>query len=201
MRFDDVTFVGPPIDDAGLLADVPPALSAILHDTNGLVAFRGGLHIRGACTAPLWHSLRHAWLGPESIAARYSSVQASDVPFAEDAVGDQFLLRGEHVVRLLAESGELEELGVTLTAFLERACGDPVDYLSLQPLLQFEIEGGQLQPGQLLSVYPPFCTKESADGVSLRGIAALDRLAFLADFARKVARVADGERIRVVTTP
>jgi hypothetical protein len=201
MRFDDVIFLGSAIDDHELLADVPPALAGFLRETNGLMAFRGGLHIRGACVAPLWHSLRHAWLGPESIAARYSSVQAADVPFAEDALGDQFLLRGEHVVRLLAETGEMEELGVTLPAFLERACEDPIGYLSLEPLLQFEAEGGRLQPGQLLSVYPPFCTKESADGVSLRGISALDRLGFLSTFAAQIAKVGDGERVRVVVVP
>ncbi len=43
---------------------------------------------------------------------------------------------------------------------------------------------GPLAPGQLPSVYPPFCTKEAADGVSLSAVAAEDRLAFLADFAR-----------------
>ena len=200
MPFQDVTFFGPIVDDEELLLDVPSDLVAILRETNGVVAFRGGLHIRGACVSPLWHSLRHAWLGPESFASRYPAVNASDVPFAQDAVGDQFLLRKGEVVRLLAETGEVEGLGVTLSAFLERAGEDPVDYLNLQPLLQFE-ESGRLQPGQLLSVYPPFCTKESADGVSLRPIPALERLAFLSTFAREIADVRNGERVKIVTTP
>ncbi len=32
----------------------------------------------------------------------------------------------------------------------------------------------------------PFCTKESAAGISLRAIAAEERIAFLADFARQL---------------
>ncbi|MDB4981320.1 MAG: hypothetical protein JWM82_2072 [Myxococcales bacterium] len=200
MPFHDVIFFGPPVDDEELLANVPSDLVAVLRDTNGLVAFRGGLHIRGASVAPLWHSLRHAWFGPESFASRYPAVHASDVPFAQDAVGDQFLLRNGEVVRLLAETGDVERLGVNLAAFLDRAQEDPVAYLSLQPLLQFEASG-RLQPGQLLSVYPPFCTKESADGVSLRAIPALERLAFLSTFARQIADVQDGESVKIVTTP
>jgi hypothetical protein len=127
-------------------------------------------------------------MGPESFAFRYPGVHTSDVPFAEDIVGDQFLLRNGEVVRLFAETGDVEGLGVNLSGFLDRACENPVEYLNLQPLLQFE-EGGRLQPGQLLSVYPPLCTKESADGVSLRAIPALERLAFLSTFARQIAGV------------
>jgi hypothetical protein len=64
---------------------------------------------------------------------------------------------------------------------------DPIEYLSLQPLFQFQNEGGSLQPGQLLSVYPPFCTKESANGVSLKAIPTLERITFLADFAGQIS--------------
>lgn len=52
--------------------------------------------------------------------------------------------------------------------------------------MQFRAEGGSLAPGQLLSVYPPFCTKESADGVSLAAVPATDRPGFLAEFARQL---------------
>jgi hypothetical protein len=201
MTFQDVIFAGPPIDDVELLADLPSDLVTVLRNSNGLVAFRGGLHLRGACFEPVWHSLRRAWLGPESFAARYPHVEASDIPFAQDAVGDQFLLRGGKVVRLLAETGEIETLGATLAEFLDRACSNPVDCLGLQPLLRFEAEGGHLEAGQLLSVYPPFCTKESAEGVSLRAVPVQDRLGFLSALAAQIRTVGNGEKVKIVVVP
>ena len=108
--------------------------------------------MRGACREPAWHSLRE-----------------DDIPFAEDAVGDQWILRGDQVLRLAAETGDVEPLG-----------------LGLHPLLQLHQEGGRLEPGQLISVYPPFCTKESADGVSLRPVPADECHAFLWSLAEQL---------------
>jgi hypothetical protein len=87
---------------------------------------------------------------------------------------------------------------VTLAEFLDRACADPVGYLGLEPLLRF---GGHLEAGQLLSVYPPFCTRESADGVSIRAVAAHDRLAFLSTFGAQTADAENGPKVRVVVVP
>ena len=65
------------------------------------------------------------------------------------------------------------------------------------PLLQLETEGGTLRPGQLISAYPPFCTKEAADGVSLRAVPALELNRFHADFARQLAALPEGRRFVV----
>jgi hypothetical protein len=138
---------------------------------------------------------------PESFAAHYPEVQTNDIPFAQDVLGDQFLLRGRDVLRLRAETGEVETVATGLIEFLERVVADPVGYLSLEPLQRFEGEGGRLEAGQLLSAYPPFCTKESAAGVSLRAIPVHERLGFLATFAAQIAAVANGQPIEVVVEP
>jgi hypothetical protein len=182
-----VTFVGPEVDDPEVLAALPRALRDLLGEVNGLVAFDGGLHLRGACRAPGWHALREAWRGERSFRARYPAVEPGDVPFAQDAVGDQWLLRGERVLRLLAETGAVEDLGRTLGAFLADVERDPVDTLGLHPLLQFQAEGGTLEPGRLLMVYPPFCAREAAGGVTLRAIPAGERLDFLAHLAAQLS--------------
>lgn len=88
MHFSHETFAGPPIDDEALLASLPEELQTVLRDQNGCVAYRGGLHLRGAVTAPDWHSLRAAWQGRESFAALYPEVEEDDIPFAEEACGD-----------------------------------------------------------------------------------------------------------------
>jgi hypothetical protein len=192
------TFTGPPVDDPETLARLPADLAAVLRRSNGYVRFHGGFHLRGACREPAWHSLRGAWDGPSSFARLYpETVTTADVPFAEDCVGDQFLLRDGRVWRLLAETGDVEPLGVGLTDFLAAAEDDPVGYLSLNPLLQYHREGGRLEPGQLLSVYPPFCTAEAAEGVILAAVPAAERRRFLADLAAQLRGIPDGGRIEL----
>ena len=191
-----VDFRGPAAPDPALLAALPDDLRTLLEQVNGFIQFGGGLHVRGVCDEPVWHTLSIVWVGDHAFHRRYAAVRKADVPFAQDCMGDQFLLRDGKVVRLYAETGELSELGVGLFEFLAKAQADPEKFLNLQPLVQFHSEGGRLEPGQLLSVYPPFCCTESGNGpVSLRAVAVLDRLGFLADFARQIASVPDGDRI------
>jgi hypothetical protein len=186
VEFEGVTFVGPEVDDIELLGALPGELQQFLREANGLVAYGGSLHLRGACREPAWHSPRHVWKGERAFHARYSAVGESDIPFAEDSVGDQWLLSDGLVVRLLAETGDLEETGQSFTQFLAAVERDPVETLGLHSLLQFEADGGALVPGQLLNVYPPFCVEEAARGVSLASVPAAERLDFLADLARQL---------------
>jgi len=106
------------------------------------------------------------------------------------------LIRDGLVLRLFSETGELEELGISWPAFLNRVDEQPVEFLDLQPLTRFSAEGGILLPGELLSVYPPFVAKEG--GASLRPIPNLERRRFLADFARQIADVDDGQQIEII---
>src|SRR4051812_2832298 len=99
MRLDHTTYVGPPIDDGEVLNRLPADLARLLHEVNGFIAFEGGLHVRGACHRPAWHSLRNAWVGEDAFHRLYDGVQTEDVPFAEDCMGDQFLLREGRVWR------------------------------------------------------------------------------------------------------
>jgi hypothetical protein len=73
--------------------------------------------------------------------------------------GDQFLLRDGVVYGLTAETSRLESRDVGLEEFFERVSADPVEYLSLEPLVQFHRDGGKLQPGNFSS-----CSRRSARG-------------------------------------
>lgn len=137
--------------------------------------------------------LRKIWFGDVALYKLFPALKETDVPFAQDCLGDQFVLRDGIVYKLEAEAGEINGFGVDLQTFLQQAQANPVEYLSLEPLLQFMSEGGRLQLGQLLSVYPPFITKESANGISLKAISMFDRIGFLADFARQTASLSKGE--------
>jgi hypothetical protein len=173
--------------DTEILERSPKDLRNLLSETNGFILFDGGLHIRGAVLSPEWHSLRKVWLGDFALYKLFPSIKESDVPFAQDCPGDQFVLRHGIVYKLDAEIGKIESLEMDLETFLNSAEENPVEFLSLEPLLQFMSEGGKLNQGELLSVYPPFIAEKSANGVSLRAISMFDQIGFLADFARQIA--------------
>jgi hypothetical protein len=192
MPLREETFVGPPIEDAEILERLPAALREGLTKMNGAVRYSGGLHIRGACHEPPWHSLRRVWVGDKALHVRYPAVVPTDIPFAQDALGDQFLLRDDVVHRLSGETGETESLAVGLEEFLAAADADPVEHLGLEPLVQFIHEGGALEPGYLLNAYPPFCTKESGAGVTLRAVPADEQLDYLAELSTQLAALEPG---------
>lgn len=189
--------MGAEITDPEILERIPAELWRHLLQVNGSILFDGGLHIRGAVLAPDWHSLRHVWLGDFALHKLFPALVEKDVPFAQDCLGDQFLLRDRVVHKLNAESGDLESLEMDFETFMHQSQENPMEFLSLQPLLQFQKEGGELKPGQLLNVYPPYITKEAAQGVVLRAISMFDRIGFLADFAKQIAGIADGGKIKV----
>ena len=200
MNLSGVTFRGPELIDAPILSRLSMEHARMLREMNGFIAFEGGFHLRGVCDVPVWHSLAEAWLGENSLHRLFPSVRDSDVPFGEDCMGDQFLLRESVVYRLSAESGDCVSLEMSWQQFLERLTADPIDFLHLHPLLQFQRDGGSLEPGQLLASYPPFVCEESRDGVSLSAVPATERLCFLADFARQFAGIADGEQCRITVS-
>ena len=48
------------MDDATLLRVLPAQLADVLRQVNGFILHGGAFHLRGACSGPLWHSLRAA---------------------------------------------------------------------------------------------------------------------------------------------
>jgi hypothetical protein len=61
--------------------------------------------------------------------------------------------------------------------------------------MQFRRDGGSLEPGQLLGTFPPFCTNESAVGVSLAAVSAVERLRFLAALAAQLRDLPEGGKV------
>jgi hypothetical protein len=197
LDFPHQTYAGPPVDDAAILTRVPEPLAAALRARNGVVAWQGGLHVRGACREPAWHSLRAAWEGPLAFHVLYDEVEPGDVPFAEDALGDQFLLRDGAVLHLWAETGEIEPAAPDLESWLAALLADPRHTLALEPLLAYLEAGRALAPGQLLSAYPPFCVTQSAQGVDLKAQDWLERRMFLAEIARQIRGLPEGAEVRL----
>ena len=197
MEQSERTFIGAEIIDTDILNRLPEAHRRLLKNENGFILFGGGLHVRGAVLSPEWHSLRKVWFGDLALHRLFPAITETDVPFAQDCLGDQFVLREDTVHKLDAETGTLRNFGMDLEVFLSCARENPVEFLSLQPLQQFQLEGGELRPGQLLSVYPPFIFEESAQSVSLKAISMFDRIGFLAELASQVEGLANGTKVRL----
>src|SRR5687768_8884476 len=100
MSIAGITWRGESNDDVEILRELPAGLVHVLSGTNGFILHNGALHVRGACLMPDWHSLRVAWRGPNALHILYDSVSSTDIPFAQDQVGDQFLIRETAVYRL-----------------------------------------------------------------------------------------------------
>lgn len=152
MHLPGLTFRGAPLDDLELLERLPAELQQLLAIRNGFVAYRGAIHVRGASRAPSWHALRTVYDGSD--AAYLHQLAPRDVPFGQDALGRQFVLREGIVFRLDPFTGSLDALEIGLTTFLQLLYEQPQRLLPLDELLQFEASGGSLRPGQLLARDP-----------------------------------------------
>lgn len=191
MSISNITWRGESIDDVEILRELPHRLVSVLAEANGFIVHEGALHFRGASLTPDWHSLRYAWRGPSAFHTLYESVMTSDIPFAQDQFGDQFLLRNDAVFQLSAETGEVDQLAESLDAFFSKLAEDIEGFLNIEL-------GKTMQPGQLLLAYPPFIFKESGSGALLKPMQAGQVIAFHADLARQIKEVPDGGRIDII---
>jgi len=192
-----ILFTGGELADLATLARLPVYLQAFLREQNGVVAYFGGLHIRGCVSEPSWHSLNAAWQGETAFWRIYDEVREADIPFGQDCVGNQFLLRGDAVFLLDTETGELADLEVDFKHFLFGVEKYPLDALGMEPLRNFQQQGGVLRPGQLLSVYPPVCVATTEAKAKVQPQPAAERLSWLAAFYRQIKNLPDGQSIRL----
>ena len=178
-------------DDA-LVVSLPTELRDLLAEHDGFILHHGALHVRGAAGSPDWHSLRTVLSGELALHSFYDSVLESDIPFAEDQLGDQYLLRDGTVHHLEAETGTITQFASSLAEFMAGVSTDIEDYLNVG--LEHRLE-----PGQLLHAFPPFCTAESGSA-SLKAISAREVILFHADLAAQLRDIPDGGRIVFRTT-
>jgi hypothetical protein len=192
-----ILFTGGELTDLVSFARLPSYLQTFLREQNGVVAYFGGLHIRGCVSEPSWHSLSEVWQGANAFWRTYDTVVETDIPFAQDCVGNQFLLRGDAVLFLDTETGELADLEVDFKHFLFGAEKFPLDALGMEPLRAFQQRGGVLQPGQLLSLFPPMCIETAQQKPRVQPQTVAARLAWLADLYRQIKNLPDGQHLQL----
>lgn len=190
MNISGITWQGESVDDVEILRELPPDLVRILSGANGFILHDGALHVRGASITPDWHSLRVALHGPTAFHTLYESVHTTDIPFAQDQFGDQFVFRDGRVFRLSSETGDVQPLANSLEEFFCRVAADIEGFLNASL-------GHGVQPGQLLLAFPPFVSQESSAGTSLKALSAGEVIEFHADLARQIRDLPDGGRVEI----
>ncbi|MCB0664757.1 MAG: hypothetical protein KDC80_02995 [Saprospiraceae bacterium] len=155
MEFRGITYKDEMITDQATLQRLPPDLKNFYREINGLVAYQGGLHIRGCVKDPSWHSLRRVWSDDWALHRKFATLTEHDVPFAQDCLGDQYFWRLGTIWRLYWDDGEVEDLELELYDFFDEVHLDPIDFLDLEPLVYYLEQGKTLSPGFLLRSDPP----------------------------------------------
>ncbi len=197
MTLQGVTYQGPKLETPEPLAGLPDDLFEILWQVNGFVAYAGGLHVRGVVSQPEWHSLDYYRSGEMALHKLFSAIDERDIPFGQDYLGNQFLLRQDLVWKLRADTGEIRSMGVDLPHFLEEARKDPIEYLGLQLLARYSEVVGMLEPGQLVHTIPPLCMSRDHGKLALKPAPASNAISFLAHFARQIEDVPEGTEVNL----
>jgi hypothetical protein len=197
MRLRNIIYLGAEITDKETFDKLPTDLQVFLKEQNGLIAFNGGLQINSCSETPDWHSIKYYWTGDKALHKTYDSLTQTDIPFGLDCVGDHFILRDNQVFRLSGETGDLENMEINFSDFLKLSNENPDEFLMLGPLKQFEKGGQRLAPGQLLSVYPFFCMKESANGISVSNVPTKERVEFLKSLYMQLKDIEPGQQVKI----
>ena len=187
---EQMTYRGPDIDDTDILSALPSHYEELLIDVNGFILNGGWLHVRGACSNPHWHSIREAWMGPRALHHSFTALLPSDVPFAQDALGNQFIIRSDRIFKLNGEKGLLEPLDCTFPELLKALFVDPDKYVQLDHIRHFQEIDGPLEPGELLNAYPPIASRplREASTISLRPVSIDDQLQYLSELSSSLIR-------------
>src|SRR3972149_5137497 len=80
-------YVGPAITDPDMFDRLPVNYADLLRKTNGFIRYGGGLHVRGACIEPDWHSLRTMWDGEKALHKLYPGIRPEGIPFGGGWIG------------------------------------------------------------------------------------------------------------------
>jgi hypothetical protein len=198
----DPLFRAPSFDEKALPAGftLGKAHRQLLQRRNGGYFFGGALHIFGACTEPVTHSLS-AWNSPDLWRSAFGELTGDLVFFAENAFGDQFGLAPDgKVFQFLAEATDFEEIADDFDTWLLIAVEAPDELLARPTVAGWVATHGHLPHGSQLQAYPPFMFTEDDAEVQLEAVDAVENMKFHAAIANQIASIPEGARVKVEFT-
>jgi hypothetical protein len=196
MRFEGIIYENHKITDFVTFEKLTDELQNLLKNYNGVTCLHGGFQIRGCVNEPKWISLEEIWTGKSSLYKIYDLLLENDIPFGQDCFGDQFLLRNNEVIKLSAETGEVEFLSVSLAEFLTKIEDNAIEFLNIPSFDRFIGLGIELLPGQMINVYPPFALNMGGNR-SFRAVSAIEQIDFLKYLYLQIRDLPDGAQIEI----
>ncbi|MEM1221806.1 MAG: hypothetical protein AAGH40_03520 [Verrucomicrobiota bacterium] len=193
MKLSNITWEAGSSTDIPMLNNLPKELHDLVADSGGFIVHHGAIHFRGCTEAPKWNSIREVYWGDGSLKMKYPQIDVDDIPFAHDQVGDFYLWRNEEIFHLDSETGDVSRFEHSFDLFIKGIEENIEEYL------QISLDR-RLEPGRALHVYPPFCTAEASDGVSMRDVSVEELIEFHADFAKQIRDIPEGGKIPVELT-
>jgi hypothetical protein len=193
MKLTNITWEAGVSTDLEMLKHLPDELKSLISSSGGFSVHHGAIHFRGCAKEPKWNSIREISWGDHSLKMKYPQIDVDDIPFAHDQVGDFYIWRNEEIFHLDSETGEVSKFEQSLDLFLQGIEENIEDYLNVSL-------DRQLEPGRALHVYPPFCTAEASEGVSMRDVPLEELIDYHADFAKQIRDLTEGKKFSVELT-
>jgi hypothetical protein len=182
-------YQGPDIDDQDTFNELPVEFQDLLKQKNGYICYSGAFHMRGCCLEPKWHSLGRYWKGDMALSDLYPNILPDDIPFAENAFGDQIFFRNNSVWYMNGETGNIAYYNLNLQEFLALVEEDPLANLNCPLLEPFLANGGVIKPGQLLHAYPPRISNHPTENLTITPVPQEDQLGSLSQLAAFFAKM------------
>ena len=182
-------YLGSDIDDQDTFNELPIEFQELLKQQNGYIRYSGAFHMRGCCMEPKWHSLARYWKGDMALSDLYPNIASDDIPFAENAFGDQLFLRDNSVWYMNGETGNIACYNRNLQEFLALIEEDPTTHLNCPLLEPFLANGGVIEPGQLLHAYPPLISNHPTENLTITPVPQEEQLGSLSQLAAFFAKM------------
>ena len=158
-------------------------IKKFINSLSDLYMYNGGLQFRNI------ENIIKLMRGQKAFYMHYNEILKTDIPFAQDYFGDQFFLRGNDVIKLYAETGDIEEYELDINSWFAKVEQNPEEVLNID--LEWSIE-----KGKLFLAYPPFCFKESSNA-KISKISEDEVIDFHIDLHKKVKGIGDGETLKI----
>lgn len=178
------------------LGRVGDELFDLLERRNGFYAFESALHVLPVGQIPGQMDLER-WNSPQLWRRDYGELAVGHLFFAEDALGDQYSLRGDGIAWFDAETGAIEEFAISLDEWASKIIATPGECTAWPLAHVWQERHGALTPGERLVPKIPFVMGGRYDLDNLYSLDAVEAMRFRAHIARQIKDLPDGSRIEL----
>ena len=195
MSFEQLTAVSSPALSTGAGGGrlVPPLLRPLIGARNGFYAFESCLFVRpwgGAAGSAEWWNAAD-WRDP------YGEILDGLCCFAEDVYGFQFAVDEEAFYSFDPETGELQEMANSATAWAERILADYDELTGYSMGHAWQVSNGPIGAGRRLAPAIPFVVGGEYSVAALRDKPDLELARFRAHVYEQIRDLPDGAQLRI----